>query len=461
MFKINELLNASCGRLIGQKKDITAKGISIDTRTIQPLEAFIAIKGKNFDGHNFIEEALKKKASCIILQKGCIFSGSKKGLLKAKDTVFIEVKDTVQALGNIAKFQRDRFDIPVIAITGSNGKTTTKEMTSWVLSKKFNVLKNIGTENNQIGLPLTLLKLTSRHDIVVLEAGSNHYGEIGYLSGICSPNIGVITNIGPSHLEYFKDLEGVLKEKSTLLNSLNSPGIAILNADDMFLRKKLLKAGKDTNPFGIGIGFACDFSASDIAHTKEGMSFLVNNKFPFSLKTLGRYNIYNALNAISVARLLGLEYQDISNALSAFDFPCGRLNITEFNDVHFINDTYNSNPLSLKQALEALRELDVKGRKIFIMGDMLELGDKEEFFHEQAGQNAAKVCDAFIAVGSLSSVAAKAAAVCGFDVKNIFTCNTSAEARKILFTKISPLKEDVVLVKGSRSMKMEEVLKQD
>lgn len=464
MFKVNELVKASCGRLIHGRPSMVVAGISIDTRTIQPQEVFIAIKGQNFDGHAFIEAAVERGASCIILRKDSTAKNRKRffeiSKLKHK-AAFIEVKDTVKALGDIAKFHRERFNLPVIAITGSNGKTTTKEMLTWVLAQRFSVLKNAGTQNNQIGLPMTLLKLNSKHEIVVLEAGTNHCGEIGYLAEICAPNIGVITNIGPSHLEHFKSVEGVFKEKSTLLKFLDSPRIAVINADDMLLRKMIVKRKDKIYPFSIGIKFQSDFLASNITRVEEGLSFVINNQYQFLLKTLGRYNIYNSLNAIAAARIMGMEYTEISNALKAFDFPSGRLNLAELNNVRFINDTYNSNPLSLKQALEALKEFDTKGRKIFVMGDMLELGDKQELFHQQAGQDAAQVCDTFIAVGTLSGVAAKAAAACGFDVNHIFTCNTPAEAREILFTKISPLKEDIVLVKGSRSMKMEEVFKQE
>ena len=452
MFKINELLEATRGRLIQGKRNISIKGISIDTRTIRSQEAFIAIKGNNFDGHDFIEEAIRKGASCVIKER-------RQPKAARRNTVFIEVKDTIKALGDIARFQRKRFAIPIIAITGSNGKTTAKEMVAWILSQRFKVLKNEGTQNNHIGLPLTLLNLETGHDIVVLEIGTNHPGEVEYLSKICEPNVGIITNIGPAHLEYFHNLKGVLKEKYALIKNLKRPSIAILNSDDSLLRNYLFKNNKRPFSLGLGIKNRTDFFASSIKFASEKLEFLVNLKYRFKLKTLGYYNISNALVAVAVARLFGIEYKEIIARLANFDFPQSRLAFIKRNNIKFIDDTYNSNPLSLKQALNALGDLKVGGRKIFVMGDMLELGSRKILFHCQAGRQVERVCDVFITVGKLSRLAADAARASGFDLKNIFTCQSSKEARDILFNKISPKENDVVLVKGSRLMKMEEVFK--
>ncbi len=450
MFKINELLKATAGDLICGGINASAKGVSIDSRTIKPGEVFIAIKGDNFDGHNFIGRALEKKASCIVAEK----IGRKQA---AKGAAFIKVADSVKALGDIARFNRGRFNTPVIAVTGSSGKTTLKEMISRVLSCKFKVLKNIGTENNHIGLPMALLNLDKSHDLAVLEIGSNHFGEVGYLAGICLPNIGVITNIGPAHLEHFGNLSGVFKEKYTLVRQLKSPGIAVLNSDDGLLNKQLtIKKGTGLI-LGLGINNRADFSASGIKSLSGKLEFLVNKKYRFTLKTLGYYNIYNALAAIAVARVFGMSYEEISRRLRAFDFPQGRLKARKLGNIRFIDDTYNSNPLSLKQALEVLANLKVKGRKIFVMGDMLELGKCRELFHRQAGRQAASVCDALITVGGLSRLSAQSARDSGFSARNIFSCEDSRQAREILFSKLSPGKDDVVLVKGSRRMRMEEV----
>jgi UDP-N-acetylmuramoyl-tripeptide--D-alanyl-D-alanine ligase len=452
MFKVNELLKATRGRLISGKADTIVKGISIDSRTIRPQEAFIAIKGCNFDGHNFINAAVKKRAGAVIFQR--------QGLrVEGKEVAFIEVKDTIKALGDIARFQRQKFDIPVIAVTGSNGKTTTKEMIAWILSKEFNVLRNVGTKNNQIGLPLTLLNLNRHKDVVVVEVGTNHPGEIEYLARICQPNIGIIINVGSSHLEYLINLKGVFKEKSALLKHLKSPHIAILNADDGLLKRQIPIKNRKLAVLGFGIKHRSDFFATGIKILNGRIKFSVNHKYGFTLKTLGYFNIYNALAALTVARLFGMEYRDIASRLLAFNFPQSRLEFLELNNTKFINDTYNSNPVSFKQAIEVLENFPIKGRKIFVMGDMLELGNRRELFHRQAGRNAARICDVFITVGELSKLAAKAAMDFGLDSKNIFTCASSLQAQDILFNRVSPGPDDIVLVKGSRAMRMEEILK--
>lgn len=457
MLEINEIIKATNGKLITRGLNNTVRGISIDSRSIKPGHAFLAIKGNNFDGHEFILSAIRKGANCIIQE-----AKNKKTFFKNnnfKKTTVIEVNNTIHALGDLARLRRRQSNIPVIAVTGSNGKTTAKEMIAEVLSTRYRILKNEGTKNNHIGLPLTLLNLDKSHDLAVLEIGTNHFGEVAYLVEVCEPNIGLITNIGPSHLEYFGDLSGVFREKSSLIKKLNHPGIALLNSDDKFLRKELLKANRF--PFGVsfGINNRADFSAGKIKLVNAGLEFSVNKKYKFTIKTLGYYNIYNALAAIAAGRIFGLKFEEIALALSNFDFLSGRLKVKKYRQAVFIDDTYNSNPLSLKQALWALGSFKTCGRKIFVMGDMMELGKSKEKLHAQAGRMLLGVCDVFIATGKLSRIAARAAEEMGFNRDNIFICSDSHQARNILFKKIGLTKKDVVLLKGSRSMKMEEVLR--
>ena len=439
MFKINELINSS-------------SGISIDSRTIKPGNAFIALKGPNFDGHDFIAEAIKKQASYIIAERTPLMPQHKKIRI-------VKVKDTLKALGDIARFKRDQCGLPVIGVTGSNGKTTTKEMIAGVLSKKFKVLKNAGTKNNHIGLPLTLLGLDKSHDVAVLEIGTNHFGEVKYLAEIAQPNIGIITNIGPSHLEFFKHERGVLREKYSLIKNLIPPHIAILNADNNLLKISIAKISKKPFILGFGMKNNCDFFAGGIRVILGSLEFCVNKKYKFKLKTPGCYNIYNALPAIAAGRIFGIEYQDIAESLASFVFPEGRLNSITLNRIRFINDTYNSNPFSLKEALRVLADSKVRGRRIFVMGDMLELGYQKYYFHKQAGRQAAKVCDCLIVVGELSKLAAESARESGLPKKNIFACDTPNQASRILFDELCVDSDDLVLVKGSRALKMEEVFK--
>jgi len=452
MFSCAQILKATRAKLVNGSGDIWVKDISIDSRTIKKGSAFIAIKGNNFDGHDFIGKAIKKGASCIIK--------AEKNKQKVTERVAcIEVKDTLKALGDVANFWRKRFDVPVIAVTGSNGKTTAKDMIAWVLSHKFKVLKNEGTKNNQIGLPLTLLKLDGTYDIVVLELGTNHPGEIAYLSRIAGSNVGVITNIGAAHLGYFGNLAGVFKEKSALIRNLDKPAIAILNADDHFLRNEVTRKTKIPFVLGFGIKNQSDFFATDIKERHQALVFSINLKQKIKLQTLGYHNIYNALIAAAIARVFGLRYREIALRLAGFDFPESRLKLVKSKNIRFIDDTYNANPDSLQEALNTLEKFQVRGRKIFIMGDMLELGSGARAFHIRAGKDIVKVCDVFISVGRLSKFTAQTARRCGFKSKNIFTCRRSEEAAKILRKKLFPQSNDIVLVKGSRAMRMEEVFK--
>ncbi|MDD4940204.1 MAG: Mur ligase family protein, partial [Candidatus Omnitrophica bacterium] len=290
-----------------------------------------------------------------------------------------------------------------------------------------------------------------------LEIGTNHFGEAGYLAGICEPNIGIITNIGPSHLEHFGTIAGVLREKYNVVKGLKNPRICILNSDDGLLKSKIAAKGGKTFVLSFGINNGGDFSASDIISLRGSHSFYVNKKYKFTLNTPGYYNIYNALAAITAGRVFGIPHKHIASRLKTFDFPQGRLKIRVLRGIRFIDDTYNSNPLSLEQALDAFTRIPVKGKKVFVMGDMLELGRDSQKFHYEAGRRAAQCCDVFITVGPLSRMAAKAAEDAYFDRGRIFSCDTSDNARDIIFSRLSLGKGDFVLVKGSRSMKMENI----
>ena len=448
MFKISELIKITHGRQYGSVQDALVRGISIDSRTIRTGDLFIAIKGNRFDGHDFLKEAVRKKAAGVIV---------KEGLDKSVKVPVIVVKDTIRALADIAAYHRKKFNIPVVGVTGSNGKTTTKDMAAWILEKKFKVLKNPGTQNNQIGLPMTLLKLNKNFDIAVLEMGTNHFGEIGYLARVAKPNIGIINNIGPAHLEFLKNLAGVYREKYSLIKNLAFPSIAILNLDDRFLIRNI--RDKDKFVIGFGINHNADYRASGIKRTKNGIEFLVNSRCAIKLKSVGVNNIYNALPAISVARLLGMDYNMIAERLEDFEFPAGRLTLIKKDKINFIDDTYNSNPASLGQALDALHNIKTKGRKIFIMGDMLELGRSKENIHRLAGRGIARVADVLITVGSLTRLAAVEANKAGLDINSIFNCDSCEEAKELLFNRIIPKKDDIILVKGSRLMQMEKIIR--
>ncbi|MFH1678075.1 MAG: UDP-N-acetylmuramoyl-tripeptide--D-alanyl-D-alanine ligase [Candidatus Omnitrophota bacterium] len=462
MFNLREVVNAVHGKLLSGSPELSIGGVSIDSRTIKKGELFIAIKGGRFNGHDFLRQAVRKGARAVIFS--CEFPLKPKEITSGNDTGFIAVEDTRKALGELACFYRKKFNVPVIAVTGSNGKTTTKDMLAWVLSSRLKVLKNTGTENNDIGVPLTLFKLDISYDIVVLELGTNRFGEIDYLANIARPNAGIITNIGTAHLENLKNLNGVCKEKTALLKNLNPPGIAILNADDHRLRK--FKSDNKIFCVTYGIKNKSDFYAKKIkVKPNKTIEFFVNlrglgkNPKPMQLRTPGYFNIYNALAVIALARIWGWDYRTVIRRLGTFVFPPGRLRPVKYKGISFIDDTYNANPVSIREALDALGKIKVKGRRIFIMGDMLELGESAEKLHRQIGNQIARICDVFIGVGKLTRLTAHQAFESGLGKDCIFNCKDSLHARDLLFRVLKPNCQDSILVKGSRLMKMEEVFK--
>ncbi|MEK7868053.1 MAG: UDP-N-acetylmuramoyl-tripeptide--D-alanyl-D-alanine ligase [Candidatus Omnitrophota bacterium] len=449
MFTVRDILTAVKGKLLSGNMEEILTGVSTDTRKIKKGELFLAIKGDRFDGHSFILDAVSKGAGGVLVQEGGITNAN----FKLPDVSFILVNDSVKALGNIGNFHRSRFTIPIIGITGSNGKTTTKEMTAAILSKKFNTLKNFGTENNNIGVPLTLMRLNSEHNIAVLEMGTNHLGEIRWLSEIAKPTIAIITNIGPSHLEYLEDVDTVLKAKVEILEHMDKDAKLILNADDEYLKK--IKTNLKTVWFGFDK--EADFYADKINLEPDGVNFRLNGKWDISLGVLGRHNVYNALSAIACAWDFGISIDEIKDALKEFRVPNMRMEVKRFGDIKIINDTYNANPQSMKQAIETLRDMTTEGRKILIAGDMLELGTFSGRFHHLVGKQAAESgIDLIVAVGKLAEHIGKGAQEAGMSDRKIKLCAVMKEARKKVATLIK--KGDTILIKGSRAMKMEEIV---
>ncbi|MDP6685518.1 MAG: UDP-N-acetylmuramoyl-tripeptide--D-alanyl-D-alanine ligase, partial [Candidatus Omnitrophota bacterium] len=310
MFTVKDILVATKARLFSGSEDDILKGVCTDTRRLKKGELFLAIKGERFDGHNFILDAVSKGARGVLAQDGCIVNSK----FRLPDMVFISVPNSIRALGDIANYHRNRFNIPFIGITGSNGKTTTKEMASAILSKKFDCLKSFGTENNQIGVPFTLLRLNANHKIAVLEMGTNHIGEIGRLSEITRPTIAVITNVGPSHLEHLKDTDTVLKAKSEILEHLHKDGKLVVNADD----ESVCKMKTDFKMIRFGLKKTCDFYADNLNVEPDKINFRLNGKWEINLNLVGRHNVYNALAAIAASWDFGISIDDIRDALEEF-----------------------------------------------------------------------------------------------------------------------------------------------
>ncbi|MCQ9206472.1 MAG: UDP-N-acetylmuramoyl-tripeptide--D-alanyl-D-alanine ligase [Omnitrophica bacterium] len=420
--------------------------ISIDSRVIKRGGIFIAIKGARFDGHDFVKEVFKKGASYAVVSKEMALAASDRKRI-------IKVKDTVWALGEIAKFHRQRFNIPVVAVTGSNGKTTVKNMVAFVLSAGYNVLKNEASRNNLIGLPLTLLGLRKKHRVAVLEMGMNRLGEIDRLSGIALPRIGVITNIGPSHLEFLGTLTNVLKAKSELLKRLSGSATAILNADDAYLGKI---RGLKCRTVYFGIEKKCEFQAKDLQYKNNKWYFSLGKGKNFEIPILGRHNVYNALIAIAVGRQFGLSFSTIAKRIRQYRQPSSmRLEAESVLGVKILNDTYNSNPISMECAIAALARYETRGKRIVLCGDMMELGEHAQAWHEAVGRLIAKhPIDALVTLGKFSKFTSDAAKKMGIEI--LCHAESGREAEKFLKKITKP--GDVVLVKGSRAMKMEKVI---
>ena len=449
MLTVRDLLAATKGRLLSGNEDEILTGLCTDTRRLKKGEIFVAIKGQKFNGHNFILDAVSKGAGCVLAQDGCITNAN----FKFPDISFVCVPNSIFALGDIANFHRRRFNIPIIGVTGSNGKTTTKEMIATILNKKMNVLKNFGTENNQIGVPLTLMRLNSSHKVAVLEMGTNHLGEIRRLSEIARPTAAIITNIGPSHLQYLKDTDTVMKAKCEILEHLHSDGKVFINADNEPLKK--LKTKVKIVKFGVNKDF--DFYADKVDLGPNRIDFRLNGKWEINLNLVSRHSVYNALGAIAVSFDYGVSVDDIREALKEFRVPNMRMEVKDVGDIKIINDSYNSNPLSMRQAIEALGDMTTKGRKILIAGDMLELGNLSGRFHHLVGRQAAQSgIDLIVAVGKLAEYIAEGAQEAGMSQKKIKLCNIVKEASEVMPNLVK--KGDIILVKGSRAMKMEQIV---
>jgi UDP-N-acetylmuramoyl-tripeptide--D-alanyl-D-alanine ligase len=446
--QIRDIVNITGGKLLsgdaGRKIDPAT--ISTDSRTIEKGAFFIALQGSNFNGNDFAGMALERGAC------GAMISNRQLPIANRRH-VIIRVNDTAKAFRDIAACHRKSFKIPVVCITGSNGKTTVKDMAWHLLSSKYNVLRNEGTKNNHIGVPQTLLKLNSKHEICVLELGANHRGEIGFLADIARPTVAVITNIGPSHLEFFGDLKGVFEAKREILSRLDKDGTAILNGDDELL------SGIRKGEFRIkryGFDDSNDLCAeADISKSAE-IIFAVNNKMVFGLNVLGRHNIYNALAAIAVAMRFGIGYRDMRRALADYKPTSMRLELEKVAGIDVLNDAYNSNPASMMKALDVIKYYPAKAKWI-VSGDMLELGREREHFHRIIGESIAKSgIEGLVTFGELSKHTMSQARAAGMRRDRIWHCSTHDEIAELLKKMVK--RGDVLLLKGSRSMRMEKVL---
>lgn len=426
------------------KSNITITSVSTDTRKIEQGSLFVCLKGDNFDAHDFVMQAVEKGAAAVVAER------------EVESTVpVLKVESTKTAFLQIASLYRNKFDIPVVGLTGSVGKTTTKEMIYRVLSEKYHTLKTEGNLNNEIGLPTTLLRLNEEYSAAVIEMGMSAFGEISRLTNTAKPTIAVITNIGVSHIEFLGSRDGILKAKCEIFEGLKKGSYAILNGDD----DKLITVKKDDYKivfFGIE-NKECFVRAEDIASDGENTSFTVvfgNKKQPVTIPTVGLHNVYDALAAFTVGICQGMDEKKIALGLSKYE-PAGmRQRIRKIGEITVVEDCYNASPDSQKAAVNTLCCLDGK-RKIAVLGDMLELGSHSASLHSSVGEYVkSKGIDMLFTFGSESENTAKAASGGKTVCKSFLDKDALAKA---LCDEIKS--GDTVLFKASRGMKLEEVIK--
>jgi UDP-N-acetylmuramoyl-tripeptide--D-alanyl-D-alanine ligase len=456
-WSVKDILTATDGRFLYGGSVQSFRGIGIDSRTIDPGALFVAIQGEKHDAHGFISQVVSKGVKGLVIQNQTD-QPMHHDQWKAKGVACITVADTTRALGALAAFARQQMDIPVVAITGSNGKTSTRQLTAAVMAKQYSTLATEGNLNNEIGLPLTLFKLDRNHEAAVLELGINHFAEMNRLGAICKPTIGMITNVGPAHLEFLGSLEGVAKAKGELLAHIDPKGYAVLNKDDTHVAALASQAGCPVVFFGTSS--QADIRAESIAETVGGFAFdlvLPGVRIPVKLRTPGRFMVMNALAAAAAGHLSGVDAQQIKQGLESFKSVRGRVQVVETAvGVKIIDDTYNANPASMVAAMEVLSAIRKNDRCFMVFGDMLELGDQADQMHRQVGAAAAKVGAVKVyAYGDSAQALISGAGKGGMAEKQLMT----GSKEKIAADLISHLRpNDWVLVKGSRGMAMETVV---
>jgi UDP-N-acetylmuramoyl-tripeptide--D-alanyl-D-alanine ligase len=448
-FTLEEVMTATGSRLLyTADPQVCFPDVSTDTRSIGRGSLFIALKGENFDGHDYVTQAVEHGATGIIVQEDRV-EYHREGL-----AVFL-VADTLAAYQGLARFHRRRFSIPVIAVTGSVGKTTTRSMIASVLAQKFNVLQTEKNFNNEIGLPKTLLQLTPEHGACVVEMGMRGRGQIAALAAIAEPTIGVVTNVGNCHIELLGSKDNIAKAKSELVEAISTDGVAVLNQDDPYTAAMAdLCRGK---VIGYGLTGAAMIEGSRVRLDESGIRFkcrCFDELFDVHVPVIGAHNVQNALAAIAVGRVLGICGRKLQNGLAEYKgFPM-RQELLHIAPYTFINDTYNANPASMAEALHVLAQFS-KGQKIAVLGDMLELGDWARQEHEKVGKEAAELgVDVLITLGPLAGYIAESARQNG--MQRVYSVPDHAAAAAQLQKILKP--GDTILLKGSRGMAMENIL---
>lgn len=431
----------------GDTKKSVAR-ISTDSRTIKEGELFVALRGEKFDGHKFVEDVVKNGAA------GAIIDRTWKGKVP-KNFVVLRAEDTLLAYQTLAANYRKSLPIKILAITGSNGKTSTKDFSASVLGRKFRVTKTQGNFNNHVGLPRTILEATSEDEVGVWEIGMNHPGEVAPLAKIAAPNAAIITNIGVAHIEFLGSRDAIAQEKGALAEALGKDGTVILNADDPFSKGIAERTRAHVIFTGTKEGM---IRAIDIRQSADGSDFTIiegAHRCRAQLPVPGIHMVQNALLAVSAGRAFGLSLEETAAGLAGTPLTKARLQIKEINGVQFLDDSYNANPESMKAALQTLVELDTDGKRIAVLGEMRELGKETQRGHEEVGEAAAAFgIDHLIGIGKMGEVITGAAEKAGLEKTS--AVGSTSEAAELLGEIAAP--GDLVLIKGSRLARTEDVI---
>ena len=449
--KVKDILKVTNGKLLAGNENIECENFSKDTRTINEGDIYIGIKGEKFDGSKLWDEAVEKGAKAVIVENIEI---EKDKLQKYADKAIIKVENTLEALYKLAEYKRSLYDIPVIAITGSVGKTSTKDIIANVISTKYKTLKTEGNNNNNIGLPMTILKLKD-HEALVVEMGMNHFGEISLLTKIAKPTIAVITNIGTSHIGNLGSRENILKAKLEILEGMDKP-ILVINNDNDLLHDWYEKNKEKIEIHTIGIENQSEINAKEIKLKEESSEFTAKTKqeeIKVNVPVGGTHFVYNSLCAIAIGKLLDISTENIIKGISTFELTKKRMDIKKLdNGAIIINDSYNASYESMKASIEFLAK-HTGERKIAVLGDMFELGEYTKELHEKVGKEIVKnKIDVLICSGEYSKYIIE-------KVKNSSTKTFYYENKEQIVEKLQKeLKNgDVVLVKASNGMKFYEI----
>lgn len=456
MLSKSDILNIDYREIIGFDgiKHFEVKGVTTDSRITKPKELFVALKGDRFDGHDFISKAIEIGVSAIVVEYK--WAKSNPEMLASVNIPKVIVDNTVIALGQLAKIIRQKHHIPFIAIGGSNGKTTTKEMISAVLSTKYKVLSTKGNLNNHIGVPQTLFCLKKSHEIGVIEIGTNHPGEIKYLCSILQPTHGLITNIGREHLEFFHSVKGVAEAEGELFDWLiERNGTLFVNEDDKYI-KRLSKNAKRKISYGFSTGNVLVkgklLSINEKGQANLRLRLRKRKALDVVVGVPGTHNAHNALAAAAVGFALKIPFKNIKEAISSFKAPSNRMQIKKIAGITILDDTYNANPDSVIAALSTLKSMHSSGRKIAVLSDMLELGEKQSEMHQLIGKSINKYkVNVLLTYGNLAKAI--------YDFSNLED-KKHFESKENLIEDLNALlhKDDVVLIKGSHAMKMDEIV---